>query len=93
MPLTESVDFKAVLQKGNRIQIPKLIRLQYQTEPSQVLKVKVETANLREEEFYARIGRDGRLTIPRLALQLLEQGESLIGYVLEVTIEPAISSG
>jgi hypothetical protein len=90
MPLTESVDFKAVLQKGNRIQIPKLIRSQYQTDPSQVLKVNVTTGSLREE-FYARIGKDGRLTIPKLTLQLLQrEDESLVGYVLEVTIEPAM---
>ena len=93
MPLTESVDFKAVLQKGNRIQVPRLIRLQYQTEPSQVLKVKVETANLREEEFYARMGKDGRLTIPKLTLELLQQeDESLAGSVLEITLEPPTSS-
>jgi hypothetical protein len=93
MPLTESVDFKAILQKGNRIQIPRLIRWQYKMEPNQVLKVKVKTERWREEEFYARMGKDGRLTIPKLTLELLQQeDESLVGYVLEVTLEPATSS-
>jgi bifunctional DNA-binding transcriptional regulator/antitoxin component of YhaV-PrlF toxin-antitoxin module len=94
MSLSESVDFKAVLQKGNRIQIPKLIRWQYHLEPSQVLKVEVKTGAWREEEFYARMGRDGRLTIPKLTLELLQQeDESLVSSVLEVTLEPATSSG
>jgi hypothetical protein len=93
MPLTESVDFKAVLQRGNRIQIPRLIRWQYRMEPDQVLKVKVKTESWREEEFYARMGKDGRLTIPKLTLELLQQeDESLAGSVLEVTLEPATSS-
>jgi hypothetical protein len=55
-----------------------------------VLKVKVRTERWREEEFYACMGKDGRLTIPKLMLELLQrEDESLVGYVLEVTIEPA----
>jgi hypothetical protein len=94
VPLTESVDFKVVLQRGNRIQIPRLIRWQYRMEPDQVLKVKVRTESWREEEFYACMGKDGRLTIPKLTLELLQrEDESLVGYVLEITLEPASSSG
>ena len=29
MPLTERVKFKTVLQKGNRVQLPKLVRWEY----------------------------------------------------------------
>jgi hypothetical protein len=45
-----------------------------------------------EEEFLARMTRDGRLTIPRLALRLLQgesDGEFLEGHVLEVRLEPS----
>jgi len=94
LPLTESVDFKARLQKGNRIQIPRLIRWQFKMEPSQVLKVTVRPEGLgfSEEEFYARMNRDGRITIPKLILDILEdEDESLVGYVLKVSLEPVES--
>jgi hypothetical protein len=39
--------------------------------------------------------RDGRLTIPKLTLKLLQEDEekSLEGCVLEVTVEPADEQG
>jgi hypothetical protein len=45
--------------------------------------------------FFARMTNDGRLTIPKLALKLLLEGEeeSLIGSVIEVTVEPADEQG
>ena len=92
MPLNESVSFKAVLQKGNRVQIPRLFRWQYRMEADQVLRVNVRVADsFAEEKFLARMARDGRLTIPKLTLKLLQEGEggSLEGCVLEVTVEPA----
>ena len=92
MPLTESVGFNAVLQRGNRIQVPRLFRWQYKIEANEVLRVKVRVAGcLVDESFLARITKDGRLTIPRLTLKLLKEGEeqSLEGSVLEVTVEPA----
>ncbi len=97
MPLTEKVDFKAVLQRGNRVQIPRLIRWQFKLEPDQVLHVTIEY----EEEpaletFYARMTRDGRLTIPKLALRTLQDDsgqESLVGYVLEIALKPASGVG
>ena len=46
MPLTERVDFKAVLQKGNRVQLPKLVRWRFKLETSQVLKVTVTAVNV-----------------------------------------------
>ena len=39
MPLTELVNFKTRLQRGNRIQLPKLVRWKYKLEQDQVLKV------------------------------------------------------
>ncbi|MDI6846963.1 MAG: hypothetical protein QMD13_09455 [Candidatus Bathyarchaeia archaeon] len=92
LPLTRSVSFKAVLQKGNRIQIPRLIRWQFKLEPEQVLKVEVapEGAIGIREEFFARMNKDGRIKIPKLILELLEDAveTSLVGYALEVSLEP-----
>ncbi|MGD0977528.1 MAG: hypothetical protein ABR962_00130 [Candidatus Bathyarchaeia archaeon] len=96
MPLTESVSFKAVLQRENRIQVPRLIRWQYKMEACEVLRVNVRVAGgLVDERFLARMTRDGRLTIPKLTLKLLREGEeqSLEGCVLEVTVEPAHEQG
>jgi len=81
-----------VLQRGNRVQIPRLFRWQYKIEPNQVLRVKVGIAgSFVDERFLARMTKDGRLTIPKLTLKLLQAGEegSLEGSVLEVTVEPA----
>jgi hypothetical protein len=96
LPLTESVNFKAVLQRGNRVQIPRLFRWQYRMEANQVLKVKVRIAgSFVDERFFVRMTRDGRLTIPRLTQKLLQEGgeESLEGCVLEVIVEPADEQG
>ena len=96
LPLNEPVSFKAVLQRGNRFQVPRLFRWQYKMEASQVLNVNVKVAGaLVDEWFLARMTRDGRLTIPRLALKLLQEGaeESLEGRVLEVTLQPADERG
>jgi hypothetical protein len=92
MPLTEKVSFKAVLQKGNRVQVPRLIRWQFKMDSAQVLKVSVTAVNVYTgwQIFYAKMGKDGRLTVPRLQRELLKGGEqSLVGYVMEVTLEPA----
>jgi hypothetical protein len=90
------VSFKAVLQRENRIQIPRLFRWQYKMEANQVLRVKVRVADsFVDEWFLARMTRDGRLTIPKLTLKLLQEGEehSIEGCVLEVTVEPADEQG
>ena len=94
MPLTEPVSFKAVLQRGNRVQVPKLIRWQFKMEPTQVLKVTVKiTGAYGDETFYARMSKDGRITLPKLTLGLLrdefDDGENLADYTLEVELEPA----
>ena len=89
MPLTEGVRFKAVLQKGNRIQVPRLIRWQFKMEPTQILKVTVEDMDGRETSFYAKMNKDGRLTIPKLDLKVLEhEEEDPEHYILEVLLGP-----
>jgi bifunctional DNA-binding transcriptional regulator/antitoxin component of YhaV-PrlF toxin-antitoxin module len=96
MPLVRQVSFKAVLQRGNRVQVPKLVRWQFKMDASQVLEVSVKVAGsfVGREVFYARMNKDGRITIPRLTLDILGEGErkSLEGSVLEVQVEPAESS-
>jgi hypothetical protein len=92
LPLTGSVSFKAVLQRGNRVQIPRLFRWQYRMKADQVLKVHVRIeGSFGDEKSLVRMAKDGRLTIPKLTLKLLQEGEeeSLEGYVLEITVEPA----
>jgi hypothetical protein len=62
----------------------------------QVLKVHVRIeGSFGDEKFLVRMAKDGRLTIPKLTLKLLQEGEeeSLEGSVLEVTVEPAGEQG
>ena len=92
MPLTQKVSFKTMLQKGNRVQVPKLVRWQFKMDTEQVLKVSVTAFNLWSDwqTFYARMGRDGRITVPKLQRELLRGKEQdLTCYVMEVTLEPA----
>ena len=92
MPLTQKVSFKTMLQKGNRVQVPRVIRWQFKMDTEQVLKVSVTAVNLWSgwQIFYAKMGRDGRITIPKLQRELLRGKEqSLAGYVMEVMLEPA----
>jgi len=91
MPLTQKVSFKTMLQKGNRVQVPKVVRWQFKMESEQVLKVTVNALDVWSgwETFYARMGKDGRITIPKLQRELLRgQEQSLTGYVREVVLEP-----
>ena len=92
MPLTQKVTFKTMLQRGNRVQIPKLIRWQFKMEPNQVLKVGVNAIGIWTgwQFFYAKMGKDGRILIPKLTIALLRSEKpNLTGYVMEVTFEPA----
>jgi hypothetical protein len=89
--LTEPVTFKAVLQRGNKVQVPRLLRWQHRMEPDQLLRVEVRSPDFfGDESFLGRMRKDGRLTIPKLTLKLLRRDEgSLEGFALEVTLEPA----
>ena len=90
LPLTRTVGFRAMLQRGNRVQVPKLVRW----EPSQVLRISVSRVSIygHSEYFFGRMNKDGRITIPKLTVGLLEdmfEGESLVGKVLEVHLAPS----
>jgi bifunctional DNA-binding transcriptional regulator/antitoxin component of YhaV-PrlF toxin-antitoxin module len=94
MPLTKQETFKAKLQRHNRLAVPTLLRWRYKMEPGELLKVTVkpiEPESYGEEEFLAKTATDGRLTIPKLTMKILEQNEekSLAGAIFEVTISPA----
>ena len=91
MPLTEKINFKTRLQRGNRLQIPRLIRWQFKLETDQVMKVSVSVVHLwgGRESFPSRMGKDGRVVVPKLILALLKCDKpSLEGCVMDVTIEP-----
>jgi len=58
----------------------------------QVLEVKVKLAGSfgGVERFCAKMGRDGRVTIPKLPLELLRDKEqSVVDTALEVDLKPA----
>ncbi len=92
LPLTEKVSFKTPLQRGNRVQVPNLIRWQFKMESEQILKVTVNALNVwgSTQTYYARMGKDGRILIPKLQLELMHSRRetNLVGYAMEVTIEP-----
>lgn len=94
VPLSERVDFKAILQKGNRVQLPKLVRWRFKLESNQVLKVSVTALNVFGgwETFYATMDKSGRITIPKFVLRLLgsrRQDVVLVGAAFSVRLEPA----
>lgn len=95
VPLTEAISFKARLEGGGRVMVPKMVRWRFKLESSQVLRVTVHPVDVRfwSEEFYGRMDKSGRVTVPKLVLKLLEkefeEARSLTGAVLDVTIEPA----
>ncbi len=92
MPLTEKVSFTTTLESLNKVQIPKLIRWRFKIDGDQALKIGVNFlgTHMGWQFFYTKMRKDGRITIPKLALNLMhaEEGKST-GSPLDVTIEPA----
>ena len=92
VPLTRTVTFQAVLEKCNKVQIPKLIRWQFKLETDQVLKVTVKLLNswVSSQIYYAKMTKYGRIRVPKLVLSILqEEKTSVAGCILEVTLAPA----
>jgi hypothetical protein len=93
MPLTVKVNFVTVLEKGNRLQIPKLIQWQFKMEQNQVLSVRVSLKRLLGVYncFYAKMDKQGRILIPKLTLALLANKENpnLEGCIFGIWLEPA----
>ena len=91
LPLSEKIGFKTELQKGNRVQIPKKVRWRFKMDTEQLLKVTVNAVNTYTggwQSFYAKMGKDGRITIPKLQRFLLLEDE-YARYVMDVILEPA----
>jgi hypothetical protein len=91
LPLTQAVSFKAVIQKNRRIHIPVLVRWRFKLESGEVFKVHLKLGH-HFEEFYGRMGTDGRLTVPKVTVKefLKSEEDSLDGYTVEVTLYPVV---
>jgi hypothetical protein len=92
MPLTRKVTFNKKLEKGQRVQIPMMIRWEFKMEPDQVLKVGITFPNKFKgwQFFYAKMEKAGKIFIPKMILApWQEEKNDLAGLVAEVTIEPS----
>jgi uncharacterized protein (DUF608 family) len=91
LPLTQAVSFKAVIQKNRRIHIPVVVRWRFKLESGEVFRVHLKLGH-HYEEFYGRMGTDGRLTVPKVTVKefLESEEESLEGYTVEVTLYPVL---
>jgi hypothetical protein len=89
MPLTGRVTFKRPLEGCNKVQVPKIIRWQFKLEPDQVLRVEIGGLGGGHEFFYARMGKDGRIFIPKAVLFAAHgKEENLAGQLVDITLEP-----
>jgi len=87
MPLTETVEFLARLQKWNRVQIPVEVRWRYKLKAGELLKVRVHpVGSFGDEEFIAKLLCGGRFTIPWEAVWALKLDKP--GYMLRVRLIP-----
>ena len=82
MPLEFEEKFLAKLQKGNRVQIPVLVRWRHKLKPREVFKVQVAKSFI-PATFYGRLTRDGRLTIPKTVIQEIKAEP---GDILNITL-------
>ncbi len=89
----ERVEFKTVLQKGNRFQVPKIIRWRYKLESRQPVKVSVTAGGMLSnwETFYGCMDKSGRITVSRLTqeqlLRTVSSRRNLIGEMLQIRLE------
>ena len=84
---------KQVLEKGNRLQIPKLIIWQFKMEQNQVLKVSVSPKRIWRSPlrvFTPKWINKDAIHIPKLTLALMANKENpnLEGNIFDVTLEP-----
>ena len=94
MPLTHSVNFQAGIGKGNRIQIPNIIRWEFKLESAQLLNVHLGSYNHGiDQTFYVKMNKDGRITVSKLntALIINELGDetSIFHIAFDIRLEPA----
>ena len=92
LPLTEKVSFQAMLQRGNRLQVPRVVRWRFKLKCNQVLKVTVSCRDAwpMGEHFFATMSKDGRIVVPKLIISVLAHFKpSLEGHAFQVTLEPS----
>ena len=89
------MEFQTTLQRGNRVQVPKLVRWKFKLESDQVLKVTVGARGMIVvwETYYACMDKSGRMTVPKMIqkelLKSVMHSRSLIGKVVYVQLAPA----
>ena len=91
MPLTERVVFKARIQRGNRVQIPKYVRWHYKLESTQILEVTIQVLYTWRptQIFLSRMTKDGRIVNPKLILAIFANGKpNLDNHVADITLAP-----
>lgn len=91
--MTGQVEFKAALQRGIRIQVPRLIRWSFKMEATQVLRVSVHFEGDWDsvEKFFAQMSKDGRICVPKLTCGLLKaayEEQDIVGAVVVVELRP-----
>ncbi len=92
MPLTEQVKFQSRLQRGNRVQVPNMVRWRFKLKSYQILEVTVGLLGVwgASQNFLTRMSKDGRIVIPKQALDLLRNGKfNIEGHMMEVTLSPS----
>jgi len=86
LPLTEIERFPAKLRRRNRVQVPLMVRWRYRLRLGEMLRVSLRRpGSLASEVFYGRLIGGGRLTVPKLVVDLLEIEP---GDVVNVTLYP-----
>ncbi len=89
MPLTGRVSFERPLEGCNKVQVPKIIRWQFKLEPNQVLHVGITGFGKGWEFFYAKMGKDGRIFIPKATMfECSGKNENLAGQLIEISLDP-----
>ena len=72
--------------------MPKLVRWQFKMDTEQILKITVSALNVwgSSQTFYAKMSKNGRILLPKLQLELMQGSREtdLVGYVMEVTLQP-----
>lgn len=84
----DQIQFLALLQAENRIQIPVEIRLHLKLETGRFLRIKIQPANswsTSTEEFFARLSSDGRITVP---WEIRWKLESKPGQIMRIFLHP-----
>ena len=84
---------KEVEGRGNRVQVPKYVQWYYKLEPTQIIEVTVSVHGVWHppQSFLSRTSKDGRIVIPKLAIDLFKDGKpNLDNHVVEVRLTPLV---